>query len=75
MPSSIFNAPSAAAEIVTYNHREPVLKFSARHPRYISPLDIHVQRFTPLGRLNRVPRYVRFQLRTKAATLKPTSLT
>jgi hypothetical protein len=24
----------------------------ARHPRYISPWDIHVQRFIPLGRLN-----------------------
>ncbi|MEE9339882.1 MAG: MOSC N-terminal beta barrel domain-containing protein, partial [Methylococcaceae bacterium] len=30
----------------------------ARHPRYISPWDIHVQRFIPLGRLNRVPQYV-----------------
>ncbi|WP_167374286.1 hypothetical protein [Bathymodiolus platifrons methanotrophic gill symbiont] len=23
-----------------------------RHPRYISPLDIHIQRFIPLGRIN-----------------------
>ncbi len=32
--------------------------FLARHPHYISPWDIHVQRFIPLGRLNRVPQYV-----------------
>jgi hypothetical protein len=49
----------------------------ARHPRYISPWDIHVQRFIPLGRLIECPSTscVQFQLRTKAATLKLTSLT
>ncbi len=26
--------------------------FLARHPHYISPWDIHVQRLTPLGRIN-----------------------
>ncbi len=49
----------------------------ARHPRYISPWDIHVQRFIPLGRLIECPStsYIQLQLRTKAATLKLTSLT
>ena len=40
------------------NHYHLLVETLARHPRYISPWDIHVQRFTPLGRINRGPQYV-----------------